>query len=221
MESSIKLTVITHTRFDRPELLTRCKESVSRALPKNSEHLIIECKDESNWAKARLDAALNKDFVAFVDDDDTVHPDSFNLCLAALEQSNLGAACTFDCTVDIQGNKLRESTGERTYFASALHPRVVHHLCVMRSNLIDGKCLDLHNEFGVGIDWFIRQSVVQLHGCITVPMIGYYWTEHKNQHTAKTESLYGPNIGPMSKLIRQTWPAKYNSKLPIFDLTSF
>lgn len=215
------LTVITHTRVDRPELLARCKDSVSKALPKDAEHLIIECKDESTWAKARLDAALNTDLVAFVDDDDFVHPDAFNLCLAALEQSNLGAACTFDCTVDIQGNKLRESTGERTYFSSALHPRVVHHLCVMRSNLIDKKSLDLHNKFGVGIDWFMRQSVVQQHGCITVPMIGYYWTEHPGQHTSKTRRIYGPNIGDMSKLIRQTWPAKYNSKLPIFDMSTF
>ena len=80
------LTVITHTKNERPELLERCKKSVQEALPIGAEHLIIECPDRSTWVRSRMLHAKEHDIIAFVDDDDYVSKNSFKLCIEALEK---------------------------------------------------------------------------------------------------------------------------------------
>jgi hypothetical protein len=216
-----KLTVITHTKHERPELLERCKASVAAALPPGAEHLVIECKDRPAWVAGRARDSLGHDLVAYVDDDDCIHPDSLKLCVAAIEATGLGAACTDELEVDEKGRVLARAFGEKTYYTATIHPRVIHHVCVMRSEFVDAaKATEYHSRFGVGIDWFIRQSVVQPHGCVHVPIDGYYWTQHQGQHTVHTRQLYAKGMREMQQLIRSTWPAKFSGKLPVFDVTS-
>lgn len=212
------ITVITHTKFERPELLERCKKSVAEALPPGGKHLIIECPDSETWVKRRVYDALEHELIAFVDDDDFIHPDSLKFCLAAMEQSGLGSACTDEVEVDIDGNFIRRAQGRKTYIDSTVHPRVIHHICVMRGNLIDPRAVEFHNRFGVGIDWFIRESVVLQHGCIHVPIDGHFWTQHPGQHTIHSRTRYMESMREMQKLIRESWPAKFTGALPIFDL---
>lgn len=214
------LTVITHTKFERPGLLERCKESVAAALPEGSQHLIIEAPDRATWVKRRVSDAQGHDLVTYIDDDDYVHPDAFKLCLAAMEKTGLGAACTDEAEVDIDGNFIRRARGKKNYYDSTIHPRVIHHVCIMRSEFIDPRVVEFNNRFGVGIDWFIRQSVIQQHGCVHVPIDGYFWTQHPGQHTIHTRDLYMKSMREMQSLIRETWPAKFKGDLPIFDLTS-
>ena len=202
------LTVITHTKHERPELLERCKASVSAALPEGGQHLIIECPDRATWNKRRVADALDHNIVAFVDDDDYVHPDAFTFCLHAMEKSGLGAACTDEVLVNLDETARRSSTGKKTYLDSTVHPRVIHHVCTMRGNLIDPRCVEFNDRFGVGIDWFIRESVVLKHGCVHVPMDGYYWTQHPGQHTIHSRQLYQNSMRDMQQLIRETWLGK-------------
>lgn len=214
------LTVITHTKFERPELLERCKSSVALALPSGAQHLVIECEDRATWVRRRVQDAREHDVIAFVDDDDCVHPDAFKLCLKAMDQTGLGSACTDEVEVDVNGNQLRRAFGKKTYYDSTIHPRVIHHVCLMRSKLIDPRCAEFHNMFGVGVDWFIRQSVVQQHGCVHVPIDGHFWTQHPGQHTMHTRELYAKSMRSMQSLIRETWPAKFSGPLPVMDVTS-
>jgi glycosyltransferase involved in cell wall biosynthesis len=215
------LTVITHTRFDRPEMLERCKASVKAALPENAQHIIIECRDYKSWVIQRVLDAKEHDIIAFVDDDDYIHPDALNTCLTAIEKTGLGAACTDEVIVSKDEKIIRHVSGKKTYYDSTIHPRVIHHLCLMRGPLIDIKAIDLHNKYGVGIEWFIRESVVLQHGCVHVPIGGYYWTEHPDQHTMGTRNLYAKSLKDMQYSIRETWPEKFKGPLPVFDLTSF
>ena len=88
----------------------------------------------------------------------------------------------------------------------------------MKSSLIDPQVIEFGKRFGVGIDWFIRQSVMQRHGCVHVPIDGHFWTQHAGQHTAHTSQLYSQNLRAMSDLIRTTWPAQFTGKLPIHQV---
>jgi hypothetical protein len=214
------ITVLTHTRHDRPDLLERCVNSVQAALPLGGRHLIVEKQKYDDWVHSRVHDAKEHDLVAFVDDDDFIPPDALRICLDAIQSTGLGAAVTNEVEVDLSGKTIQRAFGDRAYHHAAIHPRVVHHLCVLRGNLIDERAIELHKRFGVGIDWFIRQSVVQQHGCVQVPIDGYFWTQHQNQHTAETQLKYGQNIGRMCQAIRETWPAKHFGKMPTFVTSS-
>ena len=213
------LSVITHTAFKRPELLERCKASVAAALPPDAQHVIIERKTKSEWSLHRATDTLGHDLIAFVDDDDYIDPRALKLCVDAIEKSGLGAACTDEVEVDIKGRILSRAFGEKTYFGATLHPRVIHHVTVMRAGLIDvERATAFDQEYGCGIDWFIRQSVIQRHGCVQVPIDGYFWTQHEGQHTTYTRDLYAKNVRSMQERIRATWPAKFTGRLPIYKL---
>jgi len=210
------LTVITHTKNERPELLERCRKSVAEALPPGSQHLIIECPDRPTWVRRRMSDAMEHDLVAFVDDDDYISKDSLKLCLAAIEKTGLAAACTDDVDVNLDGKILRHGRGKKTYMDATVHPRVIHHLCVLRGKLIDPRVVEFNDRFGVGIDWLIRQSVIQQHGCVHVPIDGYFWTQHPGQHTIHSRNLYMQSMREIQYLIRETWPAKFTGALPIY-----
>jgi hypothetical protein len=213
------LTVITHTAHKRPELLERCKRSVAAALPEGGQHLIIERGTKAEWTQHRAVDTIGLDLVAFVDDDDYISPDSLKTCLAALEQTGLGAACTNEVEVDESGKFISRAFGEKDYFAATLHPRVVHHVTVMRAGLIDvPRATELGLTYHVGIDWFIRQSVIQRYGCVSVPIDGYFWTQHPGQHTLHTRQLYASNMAAMGQEIRRAWPAKFTGKMPVFKV---
>lgn len=209
------LSVITHTKLERPELLERCKASVAAALPEGAQHLVIHCPDRETWVNRRLLDAKAHDLIAFVDDDDYIHPDALKRCLAAMQQTGLGAACTDEVTVHLDGKVIANVLGKKGYYESTIHPRVIHHLCVMKGSLIDERVVEFHNRFGVGIDWFIRESVVLRHGCVHVPIGGYFWTHHPGQHTVHTRVKYSTSMREMQALIRSTWFGPFNGPLPV------
>lgn len=214
----MNLTVITHTKFERPELLKRCQKSVDEALPLGAVHKIIHADSGEEWVKSRLKSALEHEYVCYVDDDDYLHPDSLKLCMRAIQEYGLAAACTDEVEVDSSGTVLRRSNGEKSYFAAAIHPRVIHRICVLRGDLVDPRVVEFNNRFGVGIDWFICQSVVQPHGCVYVPIDGYFWTQHSGQLTNLAQQRYNSQIREMSQLIRQTWPAQFSGLLPVLSI---
>lgn len=214
------LTVITHTKNERPELLERCKTSVQAALPPGGQHLIIECPDRPTWNKRRVLDAKQHELVAFVDDDDYIHPDSLKLCLAAIQQTGLGAACTDEVEVDGDGRFIRRINSRKTYVDSTVHPRIIHHICVMRGDFVDERSIEFNDRFGVGIDWFIREGVILRHGCVHVPIDGYFWTQHPGQHTVHSRDLYSRSMREMQQLIRNTWYGPFTGPLPVFDVTT-
>lgn len=200
-------------------MLDRCTQSVARACARlpGSKHIILETPTRELWARSRIEEAQKHEFVTFVDDDDFIAEDSLRLSYEAIMQTGLGSSIVNETQVDVDGNTIRETTGVRTYELAALHPQVVHNLCVVRGSLVDPRAFELHSAFGMGIDWFIRQSVVQRYGCVTVPIQGYFWTQH--QDTMHTKEGYGPMIAEMSYAITSTWPAKFYGRFPIREKT--
>lgn len=210
----MSLTVITHTRYDRPQLLERCIESVARGLPANATHRVIACRD--NWAKARVDAARSDQYVAFVDDDDTIDPTALQICLDALEATGAGIAFTDEATVDIDGNILSVHTGVREYSQQTVSPRAIHHLCVIRGDAVDPRAIRLHNKHGMGADWFIKTSAAFQRGAVHIPMTGYFWTTGHANMTSSARRLYKTEREKMSESICATWGRK-TGRIDMYD----
>ena len=200
------LSVVTNTRFERPELLERCKVSVAAALPDGcSSHEIIPIY--SDWGRNRYESFRINEYVAVVDDDDTIHPDSIKKCLAALEATGAGYAFTNEVVVDTSLNILMPADpAVKTYIGIGTHPRTAHHLGVFRRSALNEKALELHNKFNLGIDWFATAcAAFSEGGAVYVPMNGYYWTRHDKQDTITHKGAYDASIGTMGQAIRSTF----------------
>lgn len=210
------ITIVTHTQFKRPELLERCKKSVAAALIPGSQHIIIECN--SNFAQARFDATQLNEFVAFVDDDDTISVDSIRKTYDAIVATGAGAATTNEATVDVDGRIIGVNTSRKFYGGATMHPRVIHHLTMLRATSVDAKALDLANKFKVGICWLIKSSaVMSKEGAVHVPIIGANWTMHREntaQHVGES-ALYSASLRDIGRAIRSTWGEK-QGMIPLY-----
>lgn len=198
----MSLTVVTHTQHSRPDYLKQCIESVERALPSGAKHKIVYCPNYQTWGRARLDAVLSDEFVAFVDDD-LVAPQAIKACLEALEATGAGIACTNEVLIDQHGAVMLRVDARKNYMGVSSHPRTLHHLCLFRSSAVDPRALDFHYQYGHGIDWLMKASAALQHGAIHVPIDGYYWRQHDGTMTKRKNS---PDLPPVTQLIRGTWP---------------
>lgn len=216
------LTVVTHTQFNRPEFLERCKESVAKALPANAEHKIILL--DGNFEHGRYDAFKLDEFVALVDDDDTIHPDSISMCLDALTSTDSDMAFTNEVVVDEKGNKI--SAGDRsirTFYGLSSGPRHAHHLVMIRTSAISPKALELGIKYGAGIEWFITVSAAfSRNKAIHVPLDGYNWTIHgKNRCLTPIDdyrNAFRFRSSEMRKDINTIWKVP-NMLIPIHKIT--
>lgn len=196
-----QLTVVTHTRGDRPEFLRQCCASVEACLPKGAQHLVIQLDtpDTSTFMKARLDALSLGDIVAFVDDDDYLIDDSLRLAYEAIVEHNAGLSFTGERLVDIDGNFLCDSDVRGPKFASMLacHPGVAHHLCLIRTSCVSPSCWQRTEQYGAALEWMIKSSAA-LSGssAVFVPKIGYCWRQHKTSlsKTLEWSSTYRPDL---------------------------
>jgi hypothetical protein len=202
------LTVITHTRFNRPEMLERCKLSVAKALPENAIHRVIHCPTSDDWFEKRYTDTIGCDYVAFVDDDDTIDPRSISLCLDAIKSTGAGIAFTNEVTVNSDLSVIGHHDSRKKYETIRFLPRGIHHLCVMKSELIDPSVLDMARNFKLGIDWFIKASVALSHNAVHVPYPGYFWTVHPGSYTVNTHKDFVRQIPEMTKKITERWGAR-------------
>lgn len=211
------VTIVTHTQNTRPALLERCIASVATALPPGAKHTVIECFGD--FAKARYEAMLLDDIVAFVDDDDYIAPESIRLCLNALEDSGAALAVTNEVRVDINGSVIDRSFQKKYYSDIMNHPRGAHHLCVMRTKYLDRRILDLCKEFPSNSCWLIKANIALLGGAIHVPMDGYFWTQHEGQATAMYPEIYSKKISTLATAIKKHWP-RPNGCIPFYPLAT-
>lgn len=209
---SIELTVITHTRKNNlyPDLLERCKKSVKVALPPNSQHLVLTNElagiHTAEFAQLRYDALKYSKYIAFVDDDDYIHPNSLRSCLNALKLSGAGVAVTNEVVVDEFGKELNANRLRRSYSDVCLHPRVIHHLTVLSSDAVSPLALDVALQFGVGIEWSMNASACLIGGGVHIPMDGAYWTQHKNR--PYNRHAYDKIISPMGDAMKKVFPSR-------------
>lgn len=215
----MSLTVVTHTRGDRPEWLRRCCASVEQQLPAGAQHRVILCEAQdladARWAALELD-----EFVAFVDDDDWVVNDSLSLCHQALLTTGAGLAFTGEQRVDVKGNPLHEVVHPSLRLSMlALHPRVAHHLAMIRTSSIDPVVRTWAEECGGGVEWMIRTSAAFATGAQYVPVTGYCWTQHPGSYsrTPQWEQAYARNQLTMSNHLFTL--LKKDQAVPHYSLT--
>jgi glycosyltransferase involved in cell wall biosynthesis len=209
------LTLVTHTRLERPVLLERCVQSIEAAMVPGVKHAVIPCFD--NWAEARLEALDLDEWVAFVDDDDTITPESLRTCLMAATD-NVGIVCTSELRVDVEGKPVFPPIiGSKFYNGVSVHPAVLHHLCLIRRGCADSCALDLHHKFGCGIDWFIKASAGLTHSALHVPIIGYHWTQHADSMVKQERPTFIRHRSAMGQAIRTRWLHE-PGQIPVFKL---
>lgn len=210
------ITIVTHTRFKRLELLERCKKSVADALIPGATHVIIEC--QTDFAKARYAATQLDEFVAFVDDDDTISTDAIKLCYDAITFSGAGAATTNEAAVDINGKIIGVNSIRKSYGAVSINPRTIHHFTLLRASSVDRRALDIDAKHNAGVCWSLKASAaLSAQGAIHVPIVGANWTVHNNSQHFLDNSNFSGKIRDIGRDIRAMWPHE-NGPIPMYDL---
>lgn len=200
------ILVITHTLGDRD--ISRTCNSVAAALQPGCEHIIIPCK--ANYAQERYRSLKLAKFVAFVDDDDTLHPEALIWAQRALK---LGY--TFVVTNEVLVNEnqeiIREVTTKKTYQGITAHPRVAHHLCVIEGSTVDPWVVDLHKEYSVGIDWAIKASAASRGNIVHIPQGLYNWTQTPDSMNQREREVYSKVMPEISQKLRSFLPHRVGS----------
>lgn len=209
------LTLVTLTRHERPELLDRCCSSVAKSLISGSRHEIITC--HGDFTQARYDATQLSEYVAFVDDDDSISPDTISVCMAAIAMHpSAGLLFTNEVVVDVNGNELSANRNLRTYTDIKTHPRAAHHLAIIKRSSITHKALEVSTELGIGVDWVLKASAAFTSGAIHVPIDGYFWTHHESQHSTRNKPAYDDCMPAVRNAIAQNWKG-YIGRVPVYS----
>jgi hypothetical protein len=209
--------VLTLTKGERPILLEQCKRSVALALPPGARHQVQVCPSLDDFAVSRIASLSQAKRVAFVDDDDTIHPNGLNVCMQALDESHCGLAHTSH--VLMNGDKVQNTYGgPRTYRQIASDPRAIQQLTVIETASVDlHKVKWLYNKHQLEIDWIIRAAAALSSDSIHIDMIGYYWRYAPDSYFRNTE-LYSPRVKALRRDIKALWSRDLNQKERSFNL---
>ena len=183
------LTLVTHTQGSRPELLSRCIESVEKQLIPGVRHVVIQTEE---ILKARWEAKELDEYIAFIDDDDIIVADVIAVAVAAINKHKPGLVFSDQARVDETGKIISASSQRQIkYHHIGMHPGVAHHLVVMRTSVLD-EADKLHkkysgtNQHGT-LEWLMKGEAAMKGGAVHLPMIGYHWTMHPMNHSSTVE----------------------------------
>ena len=168
--------VVTLTRGKWPEWTVECARSVVERLPQGWAHCFVD--GNGDYQQIRWESMRLGEFVAIVDDDDRLVGDSLNWCVEAIAKTGAGIAFTYEGQIDETGAALPARNRRITLFDAASHPRMLHHLTVIRTDCLDPVCFELAQHFGVGIDWIMKAWCALKHGAVQVEAVGYEWRRH-------------------------------------------
>ena len=214
------LTVVTLTNNERPVMLERCKMSVDVALPVNANHIIVECRSLDEYAQLRYESLSLNEYVAFVDDDDTISDNILNHSISALLSTDSGICFTDEIVVN-EHNDILPSVQRSlmTYSGIFAHPIISHGLTIYKKGVVDSSVLDIHNKYGAGIDWLMKISAVSNTTAVYIPMVGYYWTNNSSYKSMHTQSNAATNFSRYFRKIQNaainTWNVK-RGQIPIW-----
>ena len=213
------ITIVTHTNPAAGRDITRSVESVEAAIEGVSgvTHKIIEHDgDPISFLKARWDATKLDDYVIFVDDDDYIPKNAIKLCKLALDDNpDVGLIYTREMKVMPDGRVVGSGIIALPYHTAILTSNMVHHLSVMNTKYITNESLDLVLKYDYGCEWAMRSEAISKGGALHIPMVGYYWVQHDNQHhKTYTGNLAEANRKAMVKEMQAMWPMKYTGMIP-------
>ncbi len=187
--------VFTHTRWLNQDWLMQCSASVRAALPADGEHVV--CEMRGSYTEARFEALRAFPYVAFVDDDDLVHPEAIHACIEALETTGAGIAFTLQELIDEHGSPKGVSRPARDYLDVAMAPIALHHFALIRRAAVDDEALRAAIQHGIGIDWLMKANAALRHGAVHVPIVGYQWRQYEGQDSRVRAAQFNstmPNI---------------------------
>lgn len=214
-----KLAIVTLTRGARPEWFELCKASVAKALPKDAEHVVVQCPTYADVEVARWESLKLAEYIAFVDDDDLVINDSINKLLAAIEKTGCGVAFTDEQRIDANGKPFEENKPVRsrvTYMDIATGVLGCHHLAVIRTSAVPPEAWVEAQKVGAGIDWLINATAALTHGAVRVPIYGYQWRHHSSgfHMTTDWKNAFNNGMAGLRKFLRGYEPK--TDEVPIF-----
>lgn len=185
----MELAVITFTNKRRGRWLEETKQSVYKFLPATAEHLILNCEKPEHLEPMRLECVGIAKYITFVDDDDTIIKDSLNTCLDLLNKTNFGVAFTDEQKIDSDSKIIFPDEKIRTGLTTrcvAMHPNIVHHLAMIRSDAVPKEIISEALKLGRGAEWLIKASAGLTNKAIHVKDFGYQWRQHgDNFHKTK------------------------------------
>lgn len=170
--------------------------------------------DQLGYMDARLWSYSQGETVANLDHDDVLPPGGLEACEAALQATGAGVAFTWQRSIDGHGVVQRERT-ERVRPVDVMStPDSIHHLSVLRTDLIPTTLLSEVRAAGLlHVDWVVRAYLALVHGAVQVPMIGYEWRQHRGQMTRNMDKADFKQIDTARKFISR-WAHRSNADRP-------
>lgn len=193
--------VITLTRGGSP-WMKECFCSIAEAT--DARHLVWHCEPEQ-YVERRMRGSEAADFVAFVDDDDLLHPGALEACIDALEATGAGIAFTHEQRIDERGAPMGVNLGATNLMDIAMHPTMLHHLAVMRGGLVADHVADTATRIGSGIDWLMKAWIAKEYGVVKVPMIGYSWRQRSDSMSRREAGPYAQAMSQLRETILIDW----------------
>lgn len=197
------ISLLTLTQPHWARLLEECVESAGAEL-----QLIVQSASPEEYGRDRVRQIrmAETEYVAFLDDDDTLEPAALDYCRdAILQYPDAGVFVTNENLMSFDGSTKRPNVSQKTYLAAAFTPRNMHHLCVMRKSAIDLEgALALHEQFGRGIDWCLKASAAMTHGAVHVPRVLYNWRKNDGVSAANSR-WWAQNMPAVSEQIIKRW----------------
>lgn len=213
------LTVVTHTNPNSGRDLSRCIESVKAALPPTgARHVIINVENDENsrsaLMQARWDARELDEYICFVDDDDYISQDSLIKTFAAIRVQQAGVAFTNEVLVDKAGKVLSRNDQVKMFEHIPLTPLIIHHLAIMKTSYLTDEVKVLADQYTMSIEWIMKARCALEGGAIHVPIDGYFWVQHDDQHHKITawQEAFRKNCPLLTPKLR-SW-AKFAGPIP-------
>lgn len=208
------VTVFTLTRIGHPpcQWFGQCCASVRG----QARHVVV--LDQLGYVGSRLLCYSQGETMANLDDDDIVMPGALQACERAMAATGAGVAFTWQAYIDHQGRTLRERREPVTRKLAATSPDSIHHLSVLRTDLLPQVLLDEVAERRMHhVDWIVRAYLALVHGAVQVPLIGCAWRQHAGQITRNTDAVWFGEVDAARKLIsRWADPRREHEEFQVF-----
>lgn len=210
------ITLLTLTRGNQP-LMSECFRSVDNQTLAPSAQLVT--MSTGDYARDRVDSILRAttEYVAFLDDDDTLEPSAIEHCMAAIAANPMaGMIATDENVMTFDGSEKRRAIITKSYLNVTFTPRSMHALCVMKKSAIDLEgAMAIHAKFGMGIDWCLKASAALRAGAVHIPVGLYNWRQTPDGMTGAGKEQYSMNMPYLGAEIRSAW------KIPARAVTVF
>ena len=212
------ITLLTFTIAGREALLEECLASVSLQTDRRATHLVVNGTKDQIADRRNALKQIDTEYFAMLDDDDTIEPETIELCNLALEEfPGIGAVISEESRMSFDGKIEADNTrpSRRNYTNLMRHPTQFHHICVMRKDQIDFEwAARVHTRFGHGIEWLLAAGAGLRGGAVQIEDRLYNWRRNPTGLTSETHDSYQLVMQGLRNALA-TVPRKYPQYTPL------